>query len=234
MNAINRGQMLVRKLARHRRPLAILAASALVTTACITSADRNATIPSGVINISGGGGGSNNTSTSAGTYKLYTVNDTAPPLLVAYDSATGIGSIGDTTRVFSGYIDSAYLYLNTDLTAAQIVYRHIRDTRTATDSSFDRVVAGADTLFGLYVANTSTVTVTLTDTVGGSHSISTVYSISGTSLTGTQIYTLYNSDNVIGASGQYIAVYDYSGTPLRSIERPSPALASRRRAATIR
>jgi len=207
---------------------------ALTVAACFTASSRDVTQPTGVIGIKGGGGGGGGGSTYNGSYRLQTVNDSAVPFKLADDSASGTGGSGDTTRVFIASIDSSLLYLNTDTSAKEIDYLTIRDARTATDSSFDRIISFADTTFGYYSSSGTTVVVSLTDTVGGDHTVSTTYTVSGSTLSGTVSFVLYNTDGAVAAAGDAAYVYGYTGAPLQQLTRPGDRSASESRVGSIR
>src|SRR5581483_4902969 len=123
------------------------AAVALAVGACFTGESKSTTQPTGVVGPTGGtGGGGGGGAAYSGSYRLQNVNDSTVPHVLASDSTEGVGSIGDTIRVFQASIDSSFLYLNSDTTAEQIDYLTIRDARTATDSSFNHVISFGDTL----------------------------------------------------------------------------------------
>jgi hypothetical protein len=202
----------------------------VLAVACVGGVDRSTIAPTGVLGPTGGGGGgsSGGSATYAGLYKLQTVNDTVVPDTLAKDSASGTGSIGDTTRVFVAVIDSSIISLNSDSSAQQFDYVSIRDTRTASDSSFNRSISFGDTLAGVYSVSGTTVTVSIIDTVGGTHSVVTTYAATGTTLTGTVSYEIFNTDGAIAAVGQSTYKYGFTGPPLVRVVRPkSPASLSR-------
>jgi hypothetical protein len=188
-------------------------AFAVAFVACFRGDAKDVTQPTGVIGPTGGGGGGGGT-TDDGTYDLVTVNDTSVPYTLANDSVSGVGDDGDTTRVFIASIDSAFLYLNSDLSAEETDYLTVRDARTASDSSFDRTISFGDTSYGAYSVTGSTVLVNLTDTISGEINVS--YSASGSTLTGTVAYILYNTDNQIAAAGNATYEFGYLGAPLSS------------------
>jgi hypothetical protein len=187
-------------------------ALALAVAACFSGVDKNATQPTGVIGPTGTGGGGSGGIEDQGSYSLSMVNDSAVPFTLANDSVSGVGTNGDTTRVFIAAIDSSFLYLNSDTTAEEIDYLTIRDARTAVDSSFNRTITFGDTTFGGYTVSGSTVTVTLSDTVSGT--VTVTYTATGSTLTGTVAYVLYNTDDQIAAAGDATYEYAYSGPPL--------------------
>jgi hypothetical protein len=201
---------------------------AFLAAACFTGETRNNAGPTGVIGPTGGGGGSGGGGGTAGsgTYQLMSVNDTTLPDTLVYDSTTGIGSIGDTERVFAATVLSSLLYLNSDNSAEEITTTVIRDVRVATDSSFNRTDTTADTSAGTFAVSGSTVTVSLIDTVGGTHTVITSYTLSGSALTGLVPFQLYNSEHVVAAVGSANFAYTRTGGPLHQLQRPGPGAGS--------
>jgi hypothetical protein len=218
----------------------VAAVALLVTAACFTSQNKNATLPTGVIGPTGGGttgGGGGNGAQWKGTYHLQDVNDSTLPVRLANDSVSGVGSIGDTTRVFQASIDSAILVLNSDSSAEERDYLTIRDARSATDSSFNRQISFGDTLFGTFRPTATTVAVSLTDTVGGGQTATSTYQASGTTLTGTVAFALYNTDDQLAAAGNALYNFGLTGAPAHQVvgqdaARP-PSMGSARRSSGV-
>jgi hypothetical protein len=187
--------------------------------------DRNVTAPTGVIGPRGGGGSNTSGGSSyAGTYRLTAVNDSSLPHQLFYDSASGTGSSGDTTRVFQAIMDSSVLSLNTDSTAVEYDYVTIRDDRTADTSFQTGPIEIGDTTAGTWSVSGSTVIVTRTDTVGGTHSVVTDFTSTSGALTGVELYVLYYTTGGIATSGQATFTYSYSGAPLAVRVRESKSV----------
>lgn len=186
---------------------------AVAAAACFTGTDKNGSTPTGVIGPTGGGGssGGGNGALYNGTYLLQDVDDSTLPFQLAFDSVSG----GDTTRSFRAWMDSSRLYLNSDSTAEETDYLSILDVRSAPDSSYNRPISFGDTLYGTFSPLEGSITVQLTDTVSGI--VNVTYTVSGSTLTGTVPYVLYNTDNQLAATGQATYLFVYSGPPLHNV-----------------
>jgi len=207
---------------------AVAVALAIGTVACFTSDNRGLTPPSGVIGITPGGSSGSSGGSVPGLYTLQSLRDTVVPALIFYDSTTGV----DDT-VFAATFDSSWISLNTDTSAREIDFLTIRDIRTDADSDVNRTVSFADTTFGDYSVSGETVTLSLNDTVGGVHTVTTQYTASFTTfniLTGKITYSLYNTAGNFVATDTSTAVYVLSGLPDHEVSRG--ARQSERRAAT--
>jgi hypothetical protein len=205
-----------RDSARARAAVCGFAAATLALTAaaCFTGANTDSSPLTGVIGPTGTGSSGSGGTLYAGTYALTDVNDSTLPFQLAYDSAAG----GDTVRVFQAWMDSSYIYLNDDSTAAETDYLTIRDVRTATDSSFNREITFGDTLTGSFSATNSTITIDLTDTTSGI--VDVTYTVSGSTFSGAVPYELYNTDNQLAASGTATYEFAYIGAASSTMAVP--------------
>jgi hypothetical protein len=199
---------------------------AVAAAACWTADNNGVTPPSGVIGITPGGssGGSTGGNVS-GLYKLQTLRDTAVPALIFYDSAS---SVDDT--IFAVTYDSSSISLNSDTTAVEIDFLTIRDIRQSADSDVNRMESFGDTTFGSYGVSSSTVTLALTDTVGGAHTVTTNYTFASNALTGLITYSLYNTAGQFVATDTSTAVYDLIGPATNATAH---TLAPRAKAASV-
>jgi hypothetical protein len=187
---------------------------AVAVAACWTADNNGVTPPSGVIGITPGGSTGSSGGNVAGFYELQTLRDTALPALIFYDSAT---SVDDT--VFAVTYDSSSISLNTDTTAVEIDFLTIRDIRESADSDVNRTETFGDTTFGSYGMSGSNVTLSLTDTVGGAHTVTTVFAAANNALTGLITYSLYNTAGQFVATDTSTAVYALFGPPTDATSR---------------
>lgn len=196
---------------------------AVATAACWTAENNGVTPPSGVIGITPGGSNGSSGGNVSGLYRLETLRDTAVPALIFYDSAS---SVDDT--IFAVTYDSSTISLNTDTTAVEIDFLTIRDIRQSADSDVNRMESFGDTTFGSYSVSSATVTLALTDTVGGAHTVTTNYTFASNALTGLITYSLYNTAGQFVATDTSTAVYALIGP---ATDETSHTLAPRARAA---
>jgi hypothetical protein len=179
---------------------------AIAAAACWTADNNGVTPPSGVIGINPGGSSGSTGGNVSGLYRLETLRDTAVPALIFYDSAS---SVDDT--IFAVTYDSSSISLNSDTTAVEIDFLTIRDIRQSADSNVNRMESFGDTTFGSYAVSSGTVTLTLTDTVGGAHTVTTNYDFASNALTGVITYSLYNTAGQFVATDTSTAVYALIG-----------------------
>ncbi len=196
---------------------------AVATAACWTADNNGVTPPSGVIGTTPGGSGNSSGGNVSGLYRLETLRDTAVPALIFYDSAS---SVDDT--IFAVTYDSSSISLNTDTTAVEIDFLTIRDIRQSADSDVNRMESFGDTTFGSYSVSGANVTLSLTDTVGGAHTVITDYAFASNALTGLITYSLYNTAGQFVATDTSTAVYALIGPATNAT---SHALAPRSTAA---
>jgi hypothetical protein len=187
---------------------------AVAAAACWTGDNNGVTPPSGVIGITPGGSSGSSGGDVTGFYELQTLRDTAVPAAIFYDSAT---SVDDT--VFAVTYDSSSISLNTDTTAVEIDFLTIRDIRQSADSDVNRMETFGDTTFGFYSTSGANVTLSMTDTVGGAHTVTTVYAAANNALTGLITYSLYNTAGQFVATDTSTAVYDLFGPPTNTTSR---------------
>jgi hypothetical protein len=187
---------------------------AVVVAACWTGDNNGVTPPSGIIGISPGGSTGSSGGDVSGLYKLQTLRDTAVPALIFYDSAT---SVDDT--VFAVTYDSSSISLNTDTTVVEIDFLTIRDIRESADSDVNRMESFGDTTFGSYGVSGANVTLSMTDTVGGAHTVTTVYASASNALTGLITYSLYNTAGQFVATDTSTAVYTLFGPATNATNR---------------
>jgi hypothetical protein len=199
---------------RHGLGRAVACVFALTVAACWTADNRGVTPPSGVIGIVPGGSSGSTGGAVTGLYTLQTLRDTAVPALIFYDSTTGV----DDT-VFAVTYDSSSISLNTDTSAMEIDFLTIRDIRVGADSAVNRMESFGDTTFGSYSVSGQNVTLTLTDTVGGAHTVTTVYAAANNALTGKLTYSLYNTAGQFVATDTSTAVYALTGPPTDETSR---------------
>ncbi|MFI5249945.1 MAG: hypothetical protein ACHQTF_08240 [Gemmatimonadales bacterium] len=198
---------------------------AVASAACWTADNNGVTPPNGVIGITPGGSGGSTGGDVSGLYRLETLRDTAVPALIFYDSAS---SVDDT--IFAVTYDSSSISLNTDTTAVEIDFLTIRDIRQSADSDVNRMESFGDTTFGTYNVSGANVTLSLTDTVGGAHTVITDYAFASNALTGLITYSLYNTAGQFVATDTSTAVYALIGPATNAT---SHALAPRSRAAGV-
>jgi hypothetical protein len=204
-----------RGMSRIRHGLRAAACVLAVTAAACWTADNNGvTPPSGVIGITPGGSTGTSGGDVSGFYELQTLRDTAVPALIFYDSAT---SVDDT--VFAATYDSSSISLNSDTTAVEIDFLTIRDIRESADSDVNRLETFGDTTFGSYNVSGSNVTLSLTDTVGGAHTVTTVFAFANNALTGLLTYSLYNTAGQFVATDTSTAVYTLFGPATNTTSR---------------
>lgn len=199
---------------RHGLGRAVACVFAVGVVACFTSENRGVTPPTGVIGISPGGSPGTGGGNVSGLYRLRTLRDTAVPAVIFYDSSTGV----DDT-VFAVSFDSSSLSLNTDTSATEVDFLTIRDIRIDADSDVNRTESFADTTLGNYSVNNQTVTLSLTDTVGGSHTVTTVYAVANNALTGKITYSLYNTAGLFVVTDTSTAMYALTGPPDHDVVR---------------
>lgn len=199
---------------RHGLGRAVACVLGVVVVACYTSENRGLTPPTGVIGISPGGSKGSGGGNVAGLYTLRTLRDTAVPAVIFYDSSTGVD---DTVLAVS--FDSSSLSLNTDTSAMEVDFLTIRDIRVDVDSDVNRKESFADTTSGNYHVNSQTVTLSRIDTVGGSHTVTTVYAAANNALTGKITYSLYNTAGLFVATDTSTAVYALAGSPDHDVVR---------------
>lgn len=198
-----------------------------ILAACSTSGtDRGETPPSGVTGVGGGTGGGGTGGTGggySGKYTLVSINDSAPPVLLFYDSVSG----PDTTAIFVATIDSSLINLNTDFSAVEWDYLTIREARSSSvpgDSNFDRTIQVIDSTGGTYSVTGGLLTLSRIDTTG-TRSVS--FTIGIHTLSGEVSYSVYNSYG-FPVSGTVALVYDLTGAPEHSVVRkPSASSAVR-------
>jgi hypothetical protein len=216
---------------RHGLGRALACVLAVVVVACWTSDNRGVTPPSGVIGITPGGSTGTGSGNFAGFYTLQTLRDTIVPAVIFYDSTLGV----DDT-VFAVSFDSSFISLNTDTSASEIDFLTIRDIRTDADSDVNRTESFVDTTLGNYSASGQNVTLTLIDTVGGAHTVTTNYAVSITTsqmLTGKITYSLYNTAGLFEATDTSTAVYALSGLPDHDVSSQSISSRSRSQAGPL-
>src|SRR5580698_9526635 len=107
---------------------------AVAVAACWTGDSNGVTPPSGVIGITPGGSSGSSGGNVSGLYRLQTLRDSTLPLVIFYDSTTGV----DDT-VFSATFDSSSLSLNSDTSAEEVDFLTVHDVRTDADSSVNRL-----------------------------------------------------------------------------------------------
>ena len=198
---------------------------AVAAAACWTADNNGVTPPNGVIGITPGGSSGSSGGDVSGLYRLETLRDTAVPALIFYDSAS---SVDDT--IFAVSYDSSSISLNTDTTAVEIDFLTIRDIRQSADSDVNRMESFGDTTFGSYGVSGANVTLSLTDTVGGAHTVITDYAFASNALTGLITYSLYNTAGQFVATDTSTAVYALIGLAMNAT---SHALAPRSKAAGV-
>jgi hypothetical protein len=203
----------------HRLSLGVVVLIGLAAlAACVSDGTPTGlTPPSGVTGVGGGngGGGGGGGGGDAGMYTLATVNDTAPPVELFYDSVSG----GDTTTVFAATIDSSFISLNTNSTAIEWDYLSAYEVRESTlpgDSSFSRTVTVFDSTTGTYTIAGSVLTLTRVDSLG---TFVTQFTIGTGSLTGEVPYTVYNSYG-FPVSGTVQLIYDRTGSSVSNVVKP--------------
>jgi hypothetical protein len=198
---------------------------AVAAAACWTADNNGVTPPSGVIGVTPGGSTGSTGGNASGLYRLETLRDTAVPALIFYDSAS---SVDDT--VFAVTYDSSSISLNADTTAVEIDFLTLRDIRESADSDVNRTESFGDTTFGSYSVSGANVTLSLTDTVGGAHTVTTNYAFASNALTGVITYSLYNTAGQFVATDTSTAVYDLIGPPANATGH---TLSPRSRAAAV-
>jgi hypothetical protein len=195
----------------------LLALGALA--ACVSDGTpTGATPPSGITGVGGGtsGGGGGGSSGNTGAYTLASVNDTAPPVQLFYDSVSG----GDTTTVFAATIDSSFIQLNANGTATEWDYLAAYESRVSTipgDSNFNRTVSVFDSTTGTYTVSGTVLTLTREDSAG---TFVTQFTVSTGTLTGEVPFTVYNSYG-FPVSGTVTLVYKKTGTTRTAVVRSS-------------
>lgn len=199
---------------RHGLGRAVACVFAVTVAACWTADNRGVTPPSGVIGIVPGGSSGSNGGALTGLYTLQTLRDTAVPALIFYDSTKGV----DDT-VFAATYDSSSISLNTDTSAVEIDFLTVRDIRVGADSAVNRMESFGDTTFGSYSVSGQTVTLSLTDTVGGAHTVTTVYAAANNALTGKITYSFYNTAGQFVTTDTSTAVYALTGPPTDQTSR---------------
>lgn len=215
-----------RRMSRIRHGLRAAACILAVAAAACWTADNNGvTPPNGVIGITPGGSSGSSGGNVSGLYRLETLRDTAVPALIFYDSAS---SVDDT--IFAVTYDSSSISLNTDTTAVEIDFLTIRDIRQSADSDVNRMESFGDTTFGVYGVSGANVTLSLTDTVGGAHTVITDYAFASNALTGLITYSLYNTAGQFVATDTSTAVYALIGSATNTT---SHTLAPRSRSAGV-